>query len=83
MGRTRYRFTVVNPDHRSQGIASATLDGVAVDPRAIPLQDDGGEHEVSIVLGIAVGEVLMGLSEPGPAVPTAASSEDPGNPRMP
>jgi cyclic beta-1,2-glucan synthetase len=59
IGRTRYRFTVVNPDHRSQGIASATLDGIAVDARAIPLQDDGGDHEVRIVLGITVGEVLV------------------------
>jgi cyclic beta-1,2-glucan synthetase len=83
IGRTRYRFTVVNPDHRSQGIASATLDGIAVDPRAIPLQDDGGEHEVSIVLGIAVGEVLVGLAEPAPAVPTPVSSEGPGSPRIP
>jgi hypothetical protein len=50
----------VNPDHRSRGIASATLNGIAVDPLAIPLQDDDGEYEVSIVLGIAVGEVLWG-----------------------
>jgi hypothetical protein len=50
----------VNPDHRSRGIASATLNGIAVDPLAIPLQDDDGEYEVSIVLGIAVGEVSWG-----------------------
>ena len=60
IGRTHYRFTVVNPDHRSRGNASATLNGIAVDPLAIPLQDDDGEHEVSIVLGIAVGEVSWG-----------------------
>jgi hypothetical protein len=45
---------------RHRGIASATLNGIAVDPPAIPLQDDDGEYEVSIVLGIAVGEVLWG-----------------------
>jgi hypothetical protein len=51
IGRTRYRFTVSNPDHRSQGVASAELDGAVVDPGAIPLQDDGGTHDVAIVMG--------------------------------
>ncbi len=51
VGGTRYRFTVSNPNHVSGGIASAELDGAAVDARAIPLEDDGGEHEVRIVLG--------------------------------
>ncbi|MBI4485385.1 MAG: DUF3131 domain-containing protein [Acidobacteria bacterium] len=53
LGKTRYRFTVTNPERQSQGIASAHLDGVAVDPRAIPLREDDGEHEVAIVLGAA------------------------------
>jgi cyclic beta-1,2-glucan synthetase len=51
VGRTQYHFTVSNPDHRSHGIASAQLDGVAVDPRAIPFANDGERHEVRIVLG--------------------------------
>jgi cyclic beta-1,2-glucan synthetase len=51
LGRTRYRFLVSNPEQRCQGIGSAELDGVAVDARAIPLVDDGREHEVTIVLG--------------------------------
>ena len=51
IGRTRYRFTVSNPDHLSQGVGSAELDGAAVDPAAIPLEDDGGTHDVTIVLG--------------------------------
>jgi cellobiose phosphorylase len=50
-GRTLYRFTVSNPDHRSSGVRVAELDGVDVDVHAIPLRDDGGEHEVTIVLG--------------------------------
>ena len=49
--RTRYRFTISNPEHRCQGIASAELDGAGVDPHAIPLDDDGGVHEVTITLG--------------------------------
>jgi cyclic beta-1,2-glucan synthetase len=51
VGRTRYRFTVTNPEHRCHGVGSATLDGVSVDPGAIPLEDDGAAHEVTIVLG--------------------------------
>jgi cyclic beta-1,2-glucan synthetase len=53
LGRTRYRFSVSNPEHRSEHIASAALDGTPVDARAIPLSDDGGQHEVTIVLGAA------------------------------
>jgi cyclic beta-1,2-glucan synthetase len=55
IGLTRYRFIVSNPEHRSQGIAAAELDGVAVDPLAIPLHDDDRDHEVRIVLGAERG----------------------------
>jgi cyclic beta-1,2-glucan synthetase len=51
IGQTRYHFTVVNPDHRCYGVASAELDGVPVDAHAIPLADDGAVHAVTIVLG--------------------------------
>jgi cyclic beta-1,2-glucan synthetase len=51
VGETRYRIAVTNPDHRGSGVGSAALDGVPVDPRAIPLLDDGRAHEVAIVLG--------------------------------
>jgi cyclic beta-1,2-glucan synthetase len=64
IGRTRYRITVLNPEHRSHGVASATLDGSAVDAGAIPLVDDGAEHIVNVVLGtqlthapVAVGAI--------------------------
>jgi cyclic beta-1,2-glucan synthetase len=50
-GRTRYRFLVLNPEHRSMGISVATLDGVSTSAAAIPLVDDGQEHEVKVVLG--------------------------------
>jgi cellobiose phosphorylase len=50
-GTTTYRFVVSNPEHRSRGIVSATLDEGAVDPAAIPLVEDGGRHEVRVVLG--------------------------------
>ncbi|MGB2714702.1 MAG: glucoamylase family protein [Vicinamibacterales bacterium] len=51
VGRTRYHISVVNPDHRCCGVRSAGLDGVAVDPDAIPLLDDGGTHEIVVQLG--------------------------------
>jgi cyclic beta-1,2-glucan synthetase len=50
-GRTRYEIAVSNPERRCRGIAEAELDGAAVDPRAVPLLDDGGTHQVRLVLG--------------------------------
>ena len=50
-GRTRYEISVTNPERRCRGVVAARLDGVDVDPRAIALVDDGGTHEVRIVLG--------------------------------
>jgi cyclic beta-1,2-glucan synthetase len=55
VGRTRYRFTVSNPQHRCDGIDSAELDGAPIDAGAIPLADDGRVHEVTIVLGSGSG----------------------------
>jgi cyclic beta-1,2-glucan synthetase len=49
-GGTRYEIAVANPDHRCRGVALAELDGAAVDPGAIPLVDDGGQHRLRIVL---------------------------------
>jgi cellobiose phosphorylase len=68
VGRTSYHLTVANPDHRSRGVSAAELDGVSVDARAIPLREDGGRHEVSI---------LLGDSPPVGEIPTAASAEMP------
>jgi cyclic beta-1,2-glucan synthetase len=51
LGGTRYRITVSNPEHRTRGIKVAELDGARVDPGAIPLVDDGGVHDVQIVMG--------------------------------
>ncbi|MDP1570215.1 MAG: glucoamylase family protein [Vicinamibacterales bacterium] len=50
-GASAYHIAVQNPERQHRGVRSATLDGVAVDPRAIPLHDDGGAHQVVIVLG--------------------------------
>jgi cyclic beta-1,2-glucan synthetase len=53
VGATRYRIVVLNPDHRCTGVRSAELDGTAVDPRAIPLLEDGKTHDVVVELGEA------------------------------
>ena len=52
-GDTLYRIRVSNPEHRCRGVRSATLDGAAVDPLAIPLVDDRRTHDVEVVLGEA------------------------------
>ena len=53
-GSSRYRIAVENPDGVEHGVRSATLDGRDVDPSAIPVVDDGGEHEVKVRLGASV-----------------------------
>jgi cyclic beta-1,2-glucan synthetase len=51
VGSARYRISVTNPEHRCRGVVTATLDGVPVDARAIPVADDGRTHDIAIVLG--------------------------------
>ncbi len=48
---SRYRVAVENPEGVEHGVRSATLDGNPVDARAIPLVDDGAEHEVVVTMG--------------------------------
>lgn len=50
-GKTRYVIAVENPERRCMGVASAELDGSPAAPDAIPLEDDGNEHRVRVVLG--------------------------------
>src|SRR5690606_13993868 len=50
-GGSLYRIVIENPERQQRGVLSATLDGAAVDHAVIPLLDDGGEHDVVIVLG--------------------------------
>ncbi len=48
---TLYHITVTNPEHRCRGVQSVELDGVPIDPRAIPLRADGMTHDIAVVLG--------------------------------
>jgi cyclic beta-1,2-glucan synthetase len=65
VGQTLYRITVTNPEHSCRGVQSAEMDGAPIDPRAIPLRDDGDIHEVAVVLGetraIDVGAETAGI----------------------
>jgi cyclic beta-1,2-glucan synthetase len=70
VGRTRYRVVVTNPEHRCSGIHSASLDGSAVDAGAIPIDDDGRVHDVSIVLGRPVE-----APAPPPGAPELTSTD--------
>ncbi|HET9952641.1 MAG TPA: glucoamylase family protein [Candidatus Eisenbacteria bacterium] len=51
LGETRYEISVENPLQRCRGIATVELDGIQVDPGAIPLYEDGGTHRVRAVIG--------------------------------
>jgi cyclic beta-1,2-glucan synthetase len=51
IGDTRYHIAVSNPERRCRGVIRATLDGASVDALAIPIVEDGGVHEVNVVLG--------------------------------
>jgi len=57
---TLFRIEVTNPEHRCRGVQSAAIDGVTVDPRAIPLRLDGKTHDVKVVLG-KPGAVAVGV----------------------
>ncbi|MGE0704729.1 MAG: glucoamylase family protein [Vicinamibacterales bacterium] len=58
VGTTHYSISVLNPDHRCRGVCETHMDGSAVDAHAIPLLDDGGRHEVVVVLGDLAGAGL-------------------------
>ena len=70
-GGTRYVIEVANPDRRSRGVARAALDGVRVNPSAVPLVDDGGTHEVTVVLGEPARDATLSASGPTPPAPTS------------
>jgi cyclic beta-1,2-glucan synthetase len=62
VGRTRYEIRVANPGRVCRGIGRAEMDGEPVDARAIPIVDDGGVHQVRLVLGSAAQRAPGSLS---------------------
>jgi cyclic beta-1,2-glucan synthetase len=51
VGSSVYHIEVANPEHRSTGVASVTLDAQPVDAAAVPLADDGNAHTVVVTMG--------------------------------
>ena len=51
VGGATYEIAVSNPEGQCRGVRSASIDGAAIDPAAIPLIDDGQTHDVRILLG--------------------------------
>jgi cyclic beta-1,2-glucan synthetase len=51
IGSTTYAIEVQNPARRCRGVATVELDGVSVDPKAVPVHEDGKVHQVRVVLG--------------------------------
>ncbi len=64
LGASVYRIVVENPQRRCRGLAGVEVDGVAVDPGAVPLVDDGGVHRVRAVLGDATPRGPRGNAAP-------------------
>ena len=46
-----YRITVSNPGHVSRGVRSMLVNGVPVEGNVIPLQPEGSENKVEVILG--------------------------------
>jgi cyclic beta-1,2-glucan synthetase len=53
-GSARYRIRVENPRGVEGGVKEVYLDGERLEGDLIPLQDDGGEHQVRVVLGTQI-----------------------------
>jgi cyclic beta-1,2-glucan synthetase len=48
---TSYRIVVRNPDGVQHGVAASKLDGQPLSDAFLPLEDDGVDHEVEVVMG--------------------------------
>jgi len=50
-GEASYEIQVENPEHVQQGVSEIVLDGQASFDGLVPLEDDGGTHDVRVVMG--------------------------------
>jgi cellobiose phosphorylase len=48
---SEYRITVQNPTHCSKGVKSVQVDGRLIEGNIVPAFDDGGVHQVIVVMG--------------------------------
>jgi cellobiose phosphorylase len=51
--RAEYRIVVENPDGVNRGVVRVEMDGVEQTTHAVPIVEDGGVHEVRVVLGVS------------------------------
>ncbi len=72
-GGSLYEITVENPGSRNRGVAEAVLDGVRVEPQAVPLVDDGAVHRLRVVMG----EPRARTSPPPASEPTVSLGNTP------
>jgi cellobiose phosphorylase len=52
VGKTVFQISVENPAGVNRGVKHITLDGNVLNGNEIPLREDGGEHQVIVVLGV-------------------------------
>jgi cellobiose phosphorylase len=50
-GATSYKIKVNNPTHIAHNIQLVKLDGKILEPKSIPLGNDGQEHSVEVMMG--------------------------------
>lgn len=48
---TTYKINILNPEKRSKGVISISLDGKYIHSKAIELSNDKGSHEVVVLMG--------------------------------
>jgi cyclic beta-1,2-glucan synthetase len=53
-GKTSYKVHVENPDGINRGIRELFLDRISFPGNRIPLIDDGGEHNIHVLMGIVL-----------------------------
>lgn len=53
-GSAHYKINVENPNEINRGIQQVVLDGNSLPGNVIPLMDDGQQHEVHVLMGLAV-----------------------------
>ncbi len=51
IGKTTFQIRVANPSGVNRGVKEVVLDGKNLIEKEIPLTDDGGQHQVSVLMG--------------------------------
>jgi cellobiose phosphorylase len=51
VGETTFQIRVDNPSGVNRGVKEIMLDGKVLSGKEIPLLDDGGQHQVNILMG--------------------------------